>query len=913
MLLLSIHTDAHMDNDTTDDDTTGAYPSLLATNKQYFPKIIPTPALQSSLLQPALLWEELDESEFQLAAFIEKKKEKGKAETSDENEEESKDVLQDIILYGAKDSIEFDMIKKVATMRGEGTSIGMGKALLTAHNIAFNWDTYNVIATGHKNEKGKIDPKAVFVNEQTIYLAEELRYNFKSQRGKAKQLFTPQGEAFVRTKAAKKDTADTYYIEDMHFTTCNHVKPHYAVKAKKIKYVDGKRIASGPFQFEFYGVPTPLGFFYGLFYLPTPKASGIIFPELGENPNKGFFLRDGGYYIYFNDYIDLAFRGSIYTKGTREIKVNSNYISRYYCKGDMLYRRTTTPHADELSVAEDNETEWQYTWHHETLHNKIRTLTADVDIRNSFRAMAYNPNQLTGKTHSKIRYTEKFRLFWVDWLPYTKSTSIAHNEDFSKDITNMTLPHIAITGSPLYPARLLSKKSTSDSTWYKDLYLNLYLKHTSEFQIELTNKIGTQEETDTIKFWRWRHQKRIWKEARYGFKHTLPVETNIKIFSYFNLNPFIKYTERWYFKRRNYTTPADFEEKVGIYRVWDWNTGAKLSTSIYGTHLWGEEARVQGIRHRIEPTLGFTYTPDFSKPSYEYYQIFPQENGDKKKCNRFENAIFGTPPEKDSAILTGKVDNNLELKVRDTSKKGNGSKKVPIFESLYIESGYDFLEKDFPLQDIKLGGRTHLFDNFLTLEYENVLDPYHYQRKTRIKEYEWQHGGGLGTTTKSSLKIGTSFRSKNSPAEQVENQNNPLTDEAPEEAQTPEEEKPVEDPEQYVEAKDLPWEVKLAYHRNYTYQIAQNEKKTTNHFPMSVTCNISKNWKLGVETDYDWDNKELVGEATKIHIVRDLHCWQILFAWAPLAKRQSYDFSIGIKANMLQDIKFPHNVAYEKL
>lgn len=82
---------------------------------------------------------------------------------------------------------------------------------------------------------------------------------------------------------------------------------------------------------------------------------------------------------------------------------------------------------------------------------------------------------------------------------------------------------------------------------------------------------------------------------------------------------------------------------------------------------------------------------------------------------------------------------------------------------------------------------------------------------------------------------------------------------------------------------------------------------------MSGMCNISKNWKIGFETDYDLDNTEFVGEATKINIVRDLHCWQMIFAWVPLAKRQQYDFSIGIKATMLQDVKFPHNVAYDKL
>lgn len=887
-----------------DNDNTFTPSAILTTNKQYFANIFSTPDLQSSVLQQSPPFKE--ESTLHMCSFTEPNKEtKETKETADpESNDESTDVLEDMILYEAYDAIEFDLINKIATMRGKNTTIGTGKTKLVGDHISFNWETYTVIATGHKNEDGTIDPKVVFTNEQTTYLAEEIRYNFKSHRGKARKLFTKQEDALIRTKTAKKDTPDTYYVDDMHFTTCNHAKPHYAIKAKKIKYVNGKRIASGPFHFEFHGVPTPLGFFYGLFYIPTPKSSGIIFPQMGENPDLGFYLRDGGYYIYLNDYIDLALRGSIYTKGTKEIKLNSNYISRYQCKGDMLYRRTTTPRSNSLDLAQDNETEWQFTWHHETLHDKMNNFIADVDIRNSFRTMYYNPNKLNGKTNSKIRYTRR-RFFGT---PYTMSASVAHNEDFSKEITNMTFPHIAFTSPNFYIGRLFSKSPTSNNHWYNDLYLNLYFKHTAEFQNELSNKIGPKEE-DTIKFWQ--HKEQVWEEKRYGFKHTVPIETNIKIFNYFNLNPFLKYTERWYFKRRNYRTVTKFRHERSWYRVYDYNMGANLKTTIYGTYLWGEDARIQGIRHRIEPSLGFTYTPDFSKASYKYYQTFKTKDGEKK-CNRFENAIFGTPPEKDSAILTADIDNVLELKTRDSSKTGNASKKIPIFESLNAGTGYDFLEKTFPLQDIKIGARTHLLDNLLSLEYETTIDPYHYHRKKRIPTYAWQQGNGLGTATMYKMTIGTSFKSKKSSAEEEKTQNNPLDNENTVESQSPSEDTTIADPAQYVDV-DLPWEFKIAYQRTYTYQIIEDIQKTTNHIPISGKFNISKNWNIGFETDYDLDNKELVGEATQITIDRDLHCWQMTFKWSPIAKKQTYDFSIGIKAPMLQDIKYPHSAGFENI
>ena len=111
----------------------------------------------------------------------------------------------------------------------------------------------------------------------------------------------------------------------------------------------------------------------------------------------------------------------------------------------------------------------------------------------------------------------------------------------------------------------------------------------------------------------------------------------------------------------------------------------------------------------------------------------------------------------------------------------------------------------------------------------------------------------------------------------------------------------------------MPWEFKIAYQRTYTYQIIEDIQKTTNHIPISGKFNISKNWNIGFETDYDLDNKELVGEATQITIERDLHCWQMTFKWSPIAKKQTYDFSIGIKAPMLQDIKYPHSAGFENI
>ncbi len=881
------------------------FPSTSPANKQYFSEIIAPAYLKTGFIRlptvAPLPW-----NQPRIASFIEMQ-EKAAKQRSDE----ATGFLQHIVGYQAHDSIEFDIANKTAHIHGAGT-IGYEKSQLTAENISFNWNTHTVIATGKKNEEGKIDPKPVFQDADTKYIAEEIRYNLQSRRGKARKLFTTKDEALIRANQAKVDVESTYYADDVDFTTCNLAKPHYTIKVRNLKFVQGKRIASGPFQFYFEGVPTPLGFFYGLFYLPTPKVSGIIRPNIGEDGKKGFFLREGGYYFYFNDYIDLALKGSVYSKGHSDFQAESNYIKRYSFKGKLFYKRAITSHTTETALQEDKEKEWQFKWNHETTNNRISSLTAEVDIqskspRSNSLVTAYDPNKLNAQTHSKVRYTRRFI-----GTPYAMNTSIAHSTDFSKkpSLTNMTLPQFSVGTSPIY---LFRWGSSVSKHWYEDIYI----KHTSEFQNELTNKIegkgSNSNDKEPIDF-SWKNRKQIFKEGRYGFQHTFPIETNIKLFNYFNLKPFVQYTERWYFKRRVYTgqNEAEFDLSTGFYRVWDYNMGAELQTTIYGTHLFGEEATVQGIRHRIEPSLGFVYTPDFSEDSYGYFQKVQTKQGEKR-YNRFKDAIYGTPKEKESALLTVKIDNVLEMKARDASSSAGKSKKIPIFESLNMSTKYDFLEDDFPLQDINLGARTRLLDNLISVEYSTTLDPYFYRNRQKIAEYAWQHGQGLGTMTKYALKLGTTLKSKNSDT-RLSNEPGKKAGNKGLLGSSKNSESPVAvvDPTKYVDF-DLPWQLTLGYQQNYTYQIKEDIKKTARQVTMNGDFKVSQNWKIGFKSTYDLDKKELVGDDTQVSIYRDLHCWQMSIDWKPLAKVQSYQFSIGLKASMLQDLKFPHERQYDKL
>lgn len=806
--------------------------------------------------------------------------------------------IETIVQYDAKDSAVFDIQQKVFHLYG-ASDIGYEDMKLAAEHLALDWSTSMLTATGKYNEAGAIERKPIFIQGTVPYIAEELRYNFDAKRGTARKLFTKQEEALIQCDKAKMDTEDTYYADCIRYTTCNLVKPHYYIKARKVKFVRDQKVATGPFQFYFDDVPTPLGFFYGLFFVPKPKTSGIILPKPGED-RGGFFLREGGYYFYFNDYIDLALRGSLYSKGSSSFKINSNYKQRYSYTGGASYERTITTMPDEKALQASKDKGWRFQWQHNTVNNKISSLAAEVDFQSqSFNRAIPRHEGLNATTNSRIRYTNS-----LVGLPYTLSTSLAHSQNFQTNVMSLILPEVILSTGHIYPFR---RKSSVAGQWYKDIYC----KHSVEFKTQLTNVIGQ----DTLKISR-QHWPKIFRKGKYGAKHTIPVETNIKIFKYFNLKPCFEYRERWYFKSLNYKyddarDTISIVDTTGFKRVWDYSLGASLQTTLYGIHFFGPDAAIQAIRHQLEPAVGFTYTPDFSKEKYAYWQKVQTQRGEKL-MNRFDNFIYGAPENRASAVMDFKVGNTLAIKVCNTADPAGHAKEVPILEALNLSTSYDFEADSFKLSDIKLEARTRILDSLINVEYNPTFDPYIYKPcvpahnqgklKRRVEEFAWHHGQGLGHIKKSSLKISTSLKPPSN------NEQDPVG--LPKDEQIP---KPFPiDSTQYVDF-DVPWGLNLAYHRNYTYQIESGEQDTSNQLSFDGELGLTKKWKITFGSAYDLDKKALVGNATTVGIYRDLHCWQMKFDWRPLGKSQSYEFSIGLKAPILQDIKYPRSNEYDKL
>ena len=68
------------------------------------------------------------------------------------------------------------------------------------------------------------------------------------------------------------------------------------------------------------------------------------------------------------------------------------------------------------------------------------------------------------------------------------------------------------------------------------------------------------------------------------------------------------------------------------------------------------------------------------------------------------------------------------------------------------------------------------------------------------------------------------------------------------------------------------------------------------------SINLTKEWRVSYRARFDLLKRDLVSHSFSIY--RDLHCWEMLVKWIPFGYRQSYNFTIRVKASVLQDLKW---------
>ena len=101
-----------------------------------------------------------------------------------------------------------------------------------------------------------------------------------------------------------------------------------------------------------------------------------------------------------------------------------------------------------------------------------------------------------------------------------------------------------------------------------------------------------------------------------------------------------------------------------------------MGTTFYGLFNFGEDKKIQAIRHVVRPSISYNVTPSFEQ-YYDTYEVVSADGltSEQVEYSRFEQSLFGAPSNRYSSSIGLSLTNNLEAKVRDKDSTATEPKK----------------------------------------------------------------------------------------------------------------------------------------------------------------------------------------------------------------------------------------------
>ena len=775
---------------------------------------------------------------------------------------------------------------------------------LRAGIIEFDWEN-NIVSAGRIIDSlGNVTQAPIFKQGMDEVNPDSLRYNFDTKKALIWNSRSEQSDMNVFSEATKKENDSIYFIKEAKVTTSKNIDdPEYYIRIRSGKFIPKNKIIAGPSNLYIYDVPTPIFLPFAFFPLNENRNSGFIFPTIGQNNNRGYFIQNGGYYFAPSDFFDLTLLGDYYTNGSYGMRVESNYKKRYAYSGRLSFRFENLIDGERGLPGYSKSDIYNIRWSHsqDSKANPNSRFSASVNLGSSnyFREslnQINTPNFLNNTLNSSISYSKTFR----GYPSVNLSLTASHSQNTRTKNVNLILPTFQGNVERIYP---FVKKNAQK----KGILKNINFQYT--FRGE--NRINT---TDSLFL-----KKDMFDDAKYGMKHSIPISTNFKVFKHFSVSMNGNFDEVWtgstVFKNDydiTNNTQGSKETIKGFDRYSQYNFGMSIGTTIYGLFNFKEGKNIESIRHVIRPSISYNIRPSFE----EYYDTYIIDaNGNTAEYTRFEDTFFGRPSKVYSSNIGINVSNNIEAKVRDKDSLATESKKIKILNNLNFSTSYNIAADSLNLSPIRMTAGTTIFENKLNVNIGATFDPYSINSNgIRINKFNISNGGGLVRMTSANVNLSYSIDSKSfgsdSKNENSENltgggrsddlfgQSQDLTRSTFDDNDS-DDDKSKKNIKEYI--NKIGWDLRLAHSLTYLNNRGQKDIGS-NSLMFSGNLMLSKKWKVGGSSGFDFKNKGFT--YTQLRFERDLDSWKMNFSWVPFSVRESWYFFIGIKSGFLSDLKY---------
>ena len=849
---------------------------------------------------------------------------------------QKKNSIEMPVDYTANDSMVYDATSRKVHLFGKANVKYEGMDL-ESEKIAISLDSSIVHATGVKDTAKKaLSGTPVFKMGNDSYESDTIAFNFKSKKGLINNVKTEQQEGYITSQLSKRMDNGDIYLQHGRYTTCDKEHPDFYIALSRAKVRPNKDVVFGPAYLVVADVPLPLAIPYGFFPFTKHYSSGFIMPTYGDENDRGFYLRDGGYYFAMSDKWDLKVLGEIYTKGSWGISAASNYNKRYKYSGSVYFSYQNTKTGDKGMPDYTKQESFKIQWSHrqDAKANPFSTLAASVNFatssyeRNNLNSM-YNPQTMTQSTRtSSVSWSTGFSS-----LGMTLSSSANLSQNMRTNELSMTLPDLNVNVSRFYPFR--RKQMVGKERWYEKISMS--------YTGQLSNSITTNEDhllhSDLAKEW------------SNGIQHNIPVNGNFTLAKYINITLGFNFTDRMYFKKENMqwdqaAQAVAIDTTYGFYNVYNWNASIGASTKFYGMFIPNRKIfgdKIQAVRHVFTPTVSFSYAPDFGNKYYETYQRTNSDGSvELVEYSPYRSGLYSVPGKGKTGSITMQVSNNIEMKIR-SDKDSTGIKKISIIDELGAQMSYNFAASYHRWSDLSTNLRLKWWKNY-TFNLNAVFATYAYELDKNGHPYVGNHteyskgrfGRFQGMSQNISFtltpdKLKKLFGGSVDDNDNKKNDNNDDDEGVDTDIESNVDDNLVKgqhgakkksggskaetDDDGYMRFS-MPWSLTFGYGVTMRENTSGkfNTKSMRYPYKFTQTLNVSGNlrisdgWNISFSSGYDFDNHAL--SMTTASLQRDLHCFNMSCS-VVLKPYTSYNFSFRANASTLMDaLKYDKRSGY---
>ncbi|MBP6557914.1 MAG: LPS-assembly protein LptD, partial [Flavobacterium sp.] len=658
-----------------------------------------------------------------------------------------KALLDGKIKRKAVDYEKLDQKKKLITLYNKA-EVFYEDIELKSGIIVIDYQKNEVYAGRIKDSTGKYTQLPVFKQGNNVVEPDSIRFNFKTKKALVWNSRSQQGEMNIKAAITKKENDSVYFMKGARFTTSKDIEdPEYYFQTNKVKLVPGKKVVVGFTNMVIADVPTPIALPFAFFPMTETARSGLIIPTYNDSNTRGFSLQNGGYYFALSDNYDLAVLGDYYTNGSYGIRFESSYAKRYKFLGNVNIRFENLIQSErgypEYSKANNYNIQWTHSKDGKSNPNSRFSASVNLGSSKFFRQSLNQVNvgsTLNNQFSSTITYSKTFNS-----VPQVNlALAATHMQNTNTEQISMTLPTLQLSVDRIFP---FAPKEGIKKGFFKNINL--------QYNLRGENRIQT---TDSLFF-----KSEMFRDAKLGFQHSIPLSTNFKIFKHFSASTSVNYNEVWYFK----TIKKQFDDTQNTivnnevqgfdaFRTYSISTG--IGTTIYGTFNFGEKKKIQAIRHVMRPNISYSYTPSFSK----YYDTYdPDGSGTMlKEYTRFEGGIFGAPGQNMSNNVGFTLSNTFEAKVTDKDSTKTEPKKIMLLNNLNFSTNYDISADSLRWSPMRLSGGTQILNQKMNINFAATLDPYAINNAgQRIDTWNIDNGGSLFRMTSANMTLNYSFNS----------------------------------------------------------------------------------------------------------------------------------------------------------